>query len=138
LDEYALRCVTRRSESANWGYQMARLYAERYDSRYRTGLIPASAAAVEEIAALWVRHLLRVHLGTLLSKVRLAPRHRGVSDARPSQGGPGHKAQPSQSMWCVQVTPARCGGFPRTHFLFLHVIFNIKDYIYRPVIATDQ
>jgi len=58
LAECALRCATRPSESAHWGYHLARHYAERYDPRYGTGLIPASAAAVEEIAAFWNRYLL--------------------------------------------------------------------------------
>lgn len=59
LAECALRCVTRPRESAHWGYQLARHYAEKYDPRYGTGLIPASAAAVQEIAAFWNRYLLR-------------------------------------------------------------------------------
>jgi len=55
LAEHALRCVTRPQESAHWGYQAARQYAERYNPRYGTGLIPESAAAVEDIVAFWAR-----------------------------------------------------------------------------------
>lgn len=38
--ETALRIVLAPTNAADWGYQIARLYAERYDSRYGTGLIP--------------------------------------------------------------------------------------------------
>lgn len=55
LAEYALRCITRPYESAYWGYHLARQYAERYDPRYGTGLIPASADAVADMAAHWSR-----------------------------------------------------------------------------------
>jgi len=55
LAEHALRCVTRPQESAYWAYQAARQYAERYNPRYGTGLIPESAAAVEDIVAFWAR-----------------------------------------------------------------------------------
>lgn len=55
LVEHALRCVTRPQESAHWGYQAARQYAERYNPRYGTGLIPESAAAVEDIVTFWAR-----------------------------------------------------------------------------------
>ncbi len=55
LAEHALRCVACPQESAHWGYQAARHYAERYNPRYGTGLIPESAPAVEDIAAFWAR-----------------------------------------------------------------------------------
>ncbi len=55
LAEHALRCVARPQESAYWAYQAARQYAERYNPRYGTGLIPESAAAVEDIVAFWAR-----------------------------------------------------------------------------------
>ncbi|GMU20503.1 MAG: hypothetical protein AMXMBFR13_06000 [Phycisphaerae bacterium] len=53
LAEYALRCVARPRESAHHGYHLARAYAERYDPRHGTGLIPASAGAVEDIVRFW-------------------------------------------------------------------------------------
>ncbi len=53
LAEHALRCALRPWESARWGYQAARQYAERYNPCYGTGLIPESADAVEDIAAFW-------------------------------------------------------------------------------------
>ena len=56
LAEHALRCATRPRESAHWGYQAARQYAERYNPRYGTGLIPESASAVEDIVAFWARY----------------------------------------------------------------------------------
>jgi len=55
LAEHALRCVAHPQESAQWAYQAARQYAERYNPRYGTGLIPESAAAVEDIVAFWAR-----------------------------------------------------------------------------------
>ena len=68
LAEHALRCVARPQESAHWGYQAARQYAERYNPRYGTGLIPESAAAVEDIAAFWARE----HFGKDAKKVLAA------------------------------------------------------------------
>ncbi len=65
LAEHALRCATRPRESAHWGYQAARQYAERYNPRYETGLIPESASAVEEIVAYWARY----HFGKDATKV---------------------------------------------------------------------
>ena len=58
LAEHALRCVARPWEAAHWGYQAARHYAERYNPRYGTGLIPESASAVEDIIAYWARAFL--------------------------------------------------------------------------------
>jgi len=55
LAEHALRCAARPGEATPWGYQAARQYAERYNPRYGTGLIPESASAVEDIVAYWAR-----------------------------------------------------------------------------------
>lgn len=65
LAEHALRCVARPRESAHWGYQAARQYAERYNPRYGTGLIPESASAVEDIVGFWAHH----HFGRDAKKV---------------------------------------------------------------------
>lgn len=65
LAEHALRCVAHPWESAHWGYQAARRYAERYDPRYGTGLIPESASAVEKIVDFWARY----HFGRNAKKV---------------------------------------------------------------------
>jgi hypothetical protein len=62
LIEYALSCLLQPTASADWGYRLARQYAERYDSRYGTGLIPESAPLVEDIADFWCQY----HLGTPL------------------------------------------------------------------------
>jgi hypothetical protein len=51
LIEEAMNGILRPSESSYWGYQVARQYAERYDSRYGAGLIPESAPLVEDIAS---------------------------------------------------------------------------------------
>lgn len=52
--EYAVRCLLNPHESGVWAYQTARQYAERYDSRYGTGLIPESAPFVQDIADFWL------------------------------------------------------------------------------------
>jgi hypothetical protein len=57
--EGALQCLLSPQAGPQLAYQTARQFAERYDPRYGTGLIPASAPFVEEIAAFWSRH----HLG---------------------------------------------------------------------------
>ncbi len=59
LIEYALSCLLQPTASADWGYHLARQYAERYNSRYGTGLIPESAPMVEDIADFWCQY----HLG---------------------------------------------------------------------------
>jgi hypothetical protein len=51
--ENALRSIIFIVEAPTWLYQAARDYAERYDSRHGTGLIPASAPMVQEIADFW-------------------------------------------------------------------------------------
>jgi hypothetical protein len=55
----ALSCLLQPTASADWGYHLARQYAERYNSRYGTGLIPESAPMVEDIADFWCQY----HLG---------------------------------------------------------------------------
>ena len=57
--EYALSCLLQPTASADWGYRLARQYAERYNSRYGTGLIPESAPMVEDIADFWCQY----HMG---------------------------------------------------------------------------
>jgi hypothetical protein len=54
--ENALRSIIFIVEAPTWLYQAARDYAERYDSRYGTGLIPASAPMMQEIADFWRDH----------------------------------------------------------------------------------
>lgn len=53
--ENSLRCaLSPTAEDAGyWAYQAARDYAERYDPRYGTGLIPESAPMVREIVGFW-------------------------------------------------------------------------------------
>ena len=64
LIEYALSCLLQPTASADWGYHLARQYAERYDSRYGTGLIPESAPLVEDIADFWCQY----HMGKPLQE----------------------------------------------------------------------
>ena len=55
--EDALRLLVSGPEMApTWAYQAARDYAERYDPRYGTGLIPSSAPLMEDIARFWRGH----------------------------------------------------------------------------------
>ena len=56
--EQALSCLLEPYASADGGYRIARQYAERYDSRYGTGLIPESAPMVEDIADFWCQYLM--------------------------------------------------------------------------------
>jgi len=60
--ETALRIVLNPANGADECYQLARTYAERYDSRYGTGLIPDSAQAVETMVDYWCRHYFGVTL----------------------------------------------------------------------------
>ena len=64
LIEYTLSCLLQSTASAEWGYHLARQYAERYDPRYGTGLIPESAPMVEDIADFWCQY----HLGKPLQE----------------------------------------------------------------------
>ena len=64
LTEYALSCLLQPTASADWGYRIARRYAERYHSRYGTGLIPESAPMVEDIADFWCQY----HVGKPLQE----------------------------------------------------------------------
>ena len=56
--EKALECMLRPDVSHILAYDLARQYAERYNSRYGTGLIPESAPMVEDIAEFWGKHFL--------------------------------------------------------------------------------
>ena len=60
--ELALSCLVYPATATQWGYRIAREYAERYDPRYGTGLIPESAPMVEDIADFWCQY----HLGQSL------------------------------------------------------------------------
>jgi hypothetical protein len=51
--ENALKSILRDHEAPFWLYQAARDYAERYDPRHGTGLIPSSAPMMQEIADFW-------------------------------------------------------------------------------------
>jgi hypothetical protein len=66
--EYALSCLLQPTASADWGYHLARQYAERYNSRYGTGLIPESAPLVEDIADFWCQYPLGKPLREWLSQ----------------------------------------------------------------------
>jgi repressor LexA len=57
LCEQALRCLLHPHEAGSWAYQMARDYAERYDPSHGTGLTPASAPLLQDIADFWTREV---------------------------------------------------------------------------------
>ena len=54
--EESLKSVLKGYEAPIWAYQAAKDYAERYDARHGTGLIPSSAPMVEEIAGFWRKY----------------------------------------------------------------------------------
>jgi hypothetical protein len=56
--ETAMECLLHPWHASVIGYQVARLYAERFDSHYGSGLVPKSAPMVEEIAEFWGKHYL--------------------------------------------------------------------------------
>ncbi len=64
LIEYALSCLLQPNGSSDWGYRIARQYAECYNSRHGTGLVPESAPMVEDIADFWCQH----HIGKPLQE----------------------------------------------------------------------
>jgi hypothetical protein len=53
LIEYALDCMLSPDLAAEYAYRAAREYAERYEPRYGTGLIPASAPLLADIVQFW-------------------------------------------------------------------------------------
>jgi hypothetical protein len=54
--EHAVRCVMSPYSAPSQAYHLARDYAERYDPRYGTGLIPESAPLVMDIVDFWCDH----------------------------------------------------------------------------------
>jgi hypothetical protein len=64
LIEYALSCLLQPNASSDWGYRIARQYAECSNSRYGTGLMPESAPMVEDIADFWCQF----HMGKPLQE----------------------------------------------------------------------
>jgi hypothetical protein len=70
LIEKALYTILRPTESGDWGYQIARDYAERYGARYANSLIPESAPMVEDIANFWSQY----YFGKLLSEWLSSPK----------------------------------------------------------------
>jgi hypothetical protein len=56
--EYAVECFLSTSQAPNGAYRLARAYAEQYDPRFGTGLVPKSAPMMEEIARFWENYSL--------------------------------------------------------------------------------
>ncbi len=51
--EYALECMLAPRLAPDYAYRAGRHYAERYEPRYGTGLIPASAPLLADIVQFW-------------------------------------------------------------------------------------
>lgn len=86
LTEDALRCLLYPDMTSKLGYELARDYAERYDSRYGTGLIPESAPLVEDIANFWCGYYFgqtleqwKDHKGELKIKDNIKPKKKRVA-----------------------------------------------------------
>ena len=79
LFEYAVRCLLEPDAVGHWAYQTARHYAERYDSRYGTDLIPASAPLVQDIVDFWTQEL-----GVDPQSLIAPGRARNAKDEKPS------------------------------------------------------
>ncbi len=56
IAEEAVQCVLSPYSAPSWAYHLARDYAERYDPRYGTGLIPESAPLVMNIVDFWCEY----------------------------------------------------------------------------------
>jgi hypothetical protein len=104
--EHALRGVLSPTELPQWAYRAARQFAERYDSRFPSGLVPKSAPLVEEMADFWCRHLFRRPLRKWLasaqeerrsSVARRVPRTKRDAPAAAVDGG-----YPSLWRWVTQ------------------------------------
>jgi hypothetical protein len=72
LCEQALACLLYPQDSSYWAYQMARDYAERYDASHGSGLTPASAPLLQDIADFWMREVgvTEEELATPIKKVQ--------------------------------------------------------------------
>jgi DNA-binding MarR family transcriptional regulator len=57
LFEQALGCLLHPHEAGSLAYKMARDYTERYDPSHGTGLTPASAPLLQDIADFWIREI---------------------------------------------------------------------------------
>jgi hypothetical protein len=103
LVEYAMRCFLSHGESSFWGYQTARVYAERYSSRYGDGLIPKSTPMVEDIADFWCRHYLGKSLKQCLSswerEVKKMTRTSSKKAVNIPKQGPFEAAYPNLAEW---------------------------------------
>ena len=83
LIEYALRTVLADEASTSlWSYQTARHYAERSDASHGTGLIPASAPLVKDIADFWMREF-GLSTESITAPVRARKPKEEKSPARP-------------------------------------------------------
>jgi hypothetical protein len=68
IAEDAVRCILNRRDSAYREYITARDYAEKYDPRYGTGLIPESAECVKDVANFRSNHYFGENIGEWMKK----------------------------------------------------------------------
>ena len=66
--EDAVQCILDRNNSSYWGYDIARDYAEKYNPRYGTSLVPESAGRVDDIANFWSNYYFGKNIGEEMEK----------------------------------------------------------------------
>lgn len=54
--EEALECILSPENASFWGYYVGREYAERYNPKYGTGLLPESVPMMEDIVRFWCHY----------------------------------------------------------------------------------
>ena len=83
--------------SSRLGYELARNYAERYDSRYGTGLSPQSAPFVEDIANFWCEY----HFGQTLEQWQ---KQENESKSRKTSRSSGRKAKTQEKKKSIDTS----------------------------------
>jgi len=73
LIEKSIQCVLSPENFRSWVYHVGREYAEKYDSRYGTGLIPSSAPLMEDIAQFWMQYYGLENIATHSNQKQIFP-----------------------------------------------------------------
>jgi hypothetical protein len=107
LFEYALRCLLEPHAAGHWAYQTARHYAERYDSRRGTGLVPESAPLVQDIVAFWAA-VLKIDLSAPAARPARStkqekPRSRPRAGSRKKARGPAFTRRQGQFLAFIHL-----------------------------------
>jgi hypothetical protein len=104
LFEYAVESLLASPQAAAiWAYQTARHYAERYDSRHPSGLVPASAPLVQDIVDFWADYF-------------------GVDLTAPAEAGAGRRAKATKERAARGKGRARRVAFTQRQGQFLAFI----------------